>query len=111
MTELSTLERKPLSDLHQIAAQLGIKEYRKYRKPALAELIYKTATDQAVSQQATGGQPATNGGEANGAETAPRYGTTTEGETANGAAEGRVTDSFGEADTGLASTPEPEQRR
>src|SRR5215212_11226022 len=111
MTEISTLERKPLSDLHQIASQLGIKEYRKYRKPALAELIYKTATEQAVSQQATGQQPATNGGEANGAETVPRYGTTTDGETANGAAEGRVTDSFGEADTGLAPTPEPERRR
>jgi transcription termination factor Rho len=52
MTELSTLERKPLSDLHQIAAQLGIEQYRKYRKPALAELIYKTATEQAVGQQA-----------------------------------------------------------
>jgi transcription termination factor Rho len=51
MTELSTLERKPLSDLHQIAAQLGIEQYRKYRKPALAELIYKTATEQAVGQQ------------------------------------------------------------
>src|SRR5918997_2900585 len=58
MTELSTLERKPLSDLHQIAAQLGIEQYRKYRKPALAELIYKTATE-----QATGQQTATNGGE------------------------------------------------
>jgi transcription termination factor Rho len=58
MTELATLEKKPLSDLHQIAAQLGIKQYRKYRKPALAELIYKTATDQAeetaVSAPATG---------------------------------------------------------
>jgi len=51
MTELATLEKKPLSDLHQIAAQLGIKQYRKYRKPALAELIYKTATDQAGGQQ------------------------------------------------------------
>jgi transcription termination factor Rho len=51
MTELSTLERKPLSDLHQIAAQLGIEQYRKYRKLALAELIYKTATEQAVGQQ------------------------------------------------------------
>src|SRR5215204_2498673 len=58
MTELSTLERKPLSDLHQIAAQLGIEQYRKYRKPALAELIYKTATEQAVGQQT-----AKNGGE------------------------------------------------
>ena len=51
MTELSTLERKRLSDLHQIASQLGIKQYRKYRKPELAEMIYKVATEQAASQQ------------------------------------------------------------
>ncbi|HWI45311.1 MAG TPA: Rho termination factor N-terminal domain-containing protein, partial [Rubrobacter sp.] len=38
MTERSTLERKRLSDLHQIASQLGIKQYR---KPELAEMIYK----------------------------------------------------------------------
>ena len=57
MTELSTLERKRLSDLHQIASQLGIKQYRKYRKPELAEMIYKVATEQAASQQTT-----TNGG-------------------------------------------------
>ena len=44
MTELATLERKALSDLHHIASQLGIEQYRKYRKPQLAELIYKTAT-------------------------------------------------------------------
>ncbi len=106
MTEISTLERKPLSDLHQIASQLGIEEYRKYRKPQLAELIYKTATEQAGIQQSTVEQPATNGGE-----TAPQYGTTSNGEAANGAAQGRVTDSFGEADTGLAPTPEPERRQ
>ncbi|MDP9410650.1 MAG: transcription termination factor Rho, partial [Actinomycetota bacterium] len=53
MTELSTLERKRLSDLHQIASQLGIKQYRKYRKPELAEMIYKVATEQAASQRAT----------------------------------------------------------
>ena len=101
MTEISTLERKPLSDLHQIASQLGIKEYRKYRKPQLAELIYKTATEQAAGQR-----PTPNGGEA-----APQYGTTTNGETANGATQGRVTDSFGEADTALAPTPGPDQRQ
>src|SRR3712207_4862102 len=81
MTELSTLERKPLSDLHQIAAQLGIEQYRKYRKPALAELIYKTATEQAVGQQTT-----TNGGEtsqdAAGSETADTSSAVVE--TANG---------------------------
>src|SRR5215217_5117212 len=101
MTEISTLERKPLSDLHQIASQLGIEEYRKYRKPQLAELIYKTATEQAASQQ-----PTTNGGE-----TAPQYGTTADGQAANGAAQGRVTDSFGEADTALAPTPKTERRQ
>ena len=47
MTEISTLERKRLSDLHQIASQLGIKQYRKYRKPELAEMIYQVATEQA----------------------------------------------------------------
>ena len=77
MAELSTLERKRLSDLHQIASQLGIKQYRKYRKPELAEMIYKVATEQAASQQenTTNGDtndasataqepPATNGGTA-----------------------------------------------
>ncbi|MGI9049638.1 MAG: transcription termination factor Rho [Rubrobacteraceae bacterium] len=54
MTELDTLERKRLSDLHQIASQLGIAQYRKYRKPELAQLIYRTATEQATSQRATG---------------------------------------------------------
>ncbi len=47
MTEKATLERKRLSDLHQIASQLGIKQYRKYRKPELAEMIYQVATEQA----------------------------------------------------------------
>lgn len=64
MTELATLERKRLSDLHQIASQLGIEKYRKYRKPELAELIFKVATDQASKQAA----PATNGSENGGAE-------------------------------------------
>jgi transcription termination factor Rho len=50
MTELGTLENKRLSDLHQIAAQLGIPRYRKYRKPELAEVIYKAATEQAAGQ-------------------------------------------------------------
>src|SRR5215210_3968917 len=52
MTELSTLERKRLSDLHQIASQLGIEQYRKYRKPELAQMIYKVATEQAAEQAA-----------------------------------------------------------
>jgi transcription termination factor Rho len=53
MTELSTLERKRLSDLHQIASQLGIEQYRKYRKPELAQMIYKVATEQAAEQTAS----------------------------------------------------------
>jgi transcription termination factor Rho len=61
MTELSTLERKRLSDLHQIASQLGIKQYRKYRKPELAEMIYKVATEQAASQQETTTKGASDG--------------------------------------------------
>ncbi len=56
MTEKATLERKRLSDLHQIASQLGIKQYRKYRKPELAEMIYQVATEQAgQTPQATNG--------------------------------------------------------
>jgi transcription termination factor Rho len=95
MTELSTLERKRLSDLHQIASQLGIKQYRKYRKPELAEMIYKVATEQAASQQnnnaANGGAataaapPAANGGAA--APTAPEPVT---GDTAAGTVDGAV---------------------
>ena len=77
MTELATLERKPLSDLHQIAAQLGIEGYRKYRKPQLAELIYKTATEQAVGQQ-----PTSNGGDA--ARPAPEAETAENGAASNG---------------------------
>jgi transcription termination factor Rho len=50
MTELGTLESKRLSDLHQIASQLGIPRYRKYRKPELAEMIYKVATEQAAGE-------------------------------------------------------------
>jgi transcription termination factor Rho len=113
MTELSTLERKPLSDLHQIAAQLGIEQYRKYRKPALAELIYKTATEQAVGQQT-----ATNGGETSQdaavSETVDTSSATVEtangkvvDETVTGPAETHL-DPFGEADTALAPT---EKRR
>ena len=52
MTELSTLERKRLSDLHQIASQLGIEQYRKYRKPERAQMIYKVSTEQEAEQAA-----------------------------------------------------------
>jgi transcription termination factor Rho len=99
MTELSTLERKRLSDLHQIASQLGIEQYRKYRKPELAQMIYKVATEQAA-EQAAGRQdgpvqtapeaPASNG-EADTAETRE----------AASAAQAPVMDGFGEADTAV----------
>jgi transcription termination factor Rho len=107
MTELSTLERKRLSDLHQIASQLGIKQYRKYRKPELAEMIYKVATEQAASQQNSN---TTNGDAA--ATVTPEAPVTTEG--SNGATETPVTapvDGFGEADTNLATTEQVERQR
>src|SRR3954466_4327453 len=112
MTELSTLERKPLSDLHQIASQLGIEQYRKYRKPQLAELIYKTATEQAVGQQ----QGADNNIETVPPTIAPdsdTNGATTNGEatTAAPAATETHVDSFGEADTAIATPEEVERRR
>ena len=106
MTERSTLERKRLSDLHQIASQLGIKQYRKYRKPELAEMIYKVATEQAASQQ---NETTTNGGAA---ATATREApVTTDGP--NGATETPVApvDGFGEADTNLATTEQVERQR
>jgi transcription termination factor Rho len=106
MTERSTLERKRLSDLHQIASQLGIKQYRKYRKPELAEMIYKVATEQAASQQ---NETTTNGGAtANATREAP---VTTDGP--NGATETPVApvDGFGEADTNLATTEQVERQR
>ena len=108
MTERSTLERKRLSDLHQIASQLGIKQYRKYRKPELAEMIYKVATAQAESQQ--------NDNATNGAATATA---TQEApatmEEPNGATEtppvAAPVDGFGEADTNLATTEQVERQR
>jgi transcription termination factor Rho len=89
MSELGTLERKRLSDLHQIASQLGIEQYRKYRKPELAEMIYKVATEQAASQQAT------RDGGTNGDATETREATSA----TTGATETPVMDGFGEADT------------
>jgi transcription termination factor Rho len=70
MTELGTLESKRLSDLHQIASQLGIPRYRKYRKPELAEMIYKVATEQAAGEpegdngREAVAEPRSNGGAA-----------------------------------------------
>ena len=106
MTDISTLERKPLSDLHQIASQLGIEQYRKYRKPQLAELIYKTATEQAVGQQ-----PATNGGEGTTATETTENGAATNGEAVSRTATEDHVDPFGEADTALATPEEMEQQR
>jgi transcription termination factor Rho len=106
MTERSTLERKRLSDLHQIASQLGIKQYRKYRKPELAEMIYKVATEQAASQQ---NETTTNGGAA---ATATQEAPVTT-EDPNGATETPVAapvDGFGEADTNLATTEQIERQ-
>ena len=107
MTELATLERKRLSDLHQIASQLGIQQYRRYRKNELAEMIYKVATEQAAGQQ-------TSRGEANAA-AAPTNGATevraTNGATQEAATQAPV-DGFGEADTTVVAQPEEiEQRR
>ena len=107
MTERSTLERKRLSDLHQIASQLGIKQYRKYRKPELAEMIYKVATEQAASQQ---NETTTNGGAA--ATATQEAPVTTDGP--NGATDTPVAvpvDGFGEADTNLATTEQVERQR
>jgi len=107
MTERSTLERKRLSDLHQIASQLGIKQYRKYRKPELAEMIYKVATEQAGSQQ---NENTTNGGAA--ATATQEAPATIDGP--NGATEAPVAapvDGFGEADTNLATTEQIERQR
>jgi transcription termination factor Rho len=107
MTERSTLERKRLSDLHQIASQLGIKQYRKYRKPELAEMIYKVATEQAASQQneatINGGAAATATQEAPVTTDAPN-GAATETPVAS-------VDGFGEADTNLATTEQVERQR
>ncbi|HEX7170596.1 MAG TPA: transcription termination factor Rho, partial [Rubrobacter sp.] len=107
MTERATLERKRLSDLHQIASQLGIKQYRKYRKPELAEMIYKVATEQAASQQ---DESTTNGGTT---ATATQEVPIT-ADVPNGAMEtptAAPVDGPGEADTNLATTEEVERQR
>src|SRR5918998_2934963 len=107
MTERSTLERKRLSDLHQIASQLGIKQYRKYRKPELAEMIYQVATEQAASQQ---NDNATNGG-ATATATQEAPATTEEPNGATETPAAPPVDGFGEADTNLATTEQVERQR
>jgi transcription termination factor Rho len=117
MTELATLERKALSDLHQIASQLGIEQYRKYRKPQLAELIYKTATEQAATQQPAAVEPApaqdTTNGASNGAPTAVE--TTNGSSDVDGAvaepAQEAQPDPFGEADAALEPVREEESQQ
>ena len=113
MTELATLERKALSDLHQIASQLGIEQYRKYRKPQLAELIYKTATEQAATQQPAAVEPApaqdTTNGVTNGG---PATVETTNGSSAADTAVAEPAqaqpDPFGEADVAFEPVREEE---
>ncbi|MDP9425561.1 MAG: transcription termination factor Rho [Actinomycetota bacterium] len=126
MTELATLERKPLSDLHQIASQLGIEQYRKYRKPQLAELIYKTATDQADEGSSAGSPAATEAPQQPVAEVAteaPKTNGATDSaaapEVSNGSTNGTSsvatetprTDPFGEADTAAVAAPEEVEKR
>ena len=109
MTELATLERKRLSDLHQIASQLGIEQYRKYRKNELAEMIYKVATEQAAGQQASREEDNFAAAPTNGA---------AEARTINGSGDVQETitqapvDGFGEADATVVAPPEEvEQQR
>ena len=115
MTDLSTLERKRLSDLHQIASQLGIEQYRKYRKPELAQRIYEVATEQAstqnVRQDPRPSEPAaTNGASSPAGEVPDGARSTSQGNSQNGA-NGVVETANGEGN-GVAVAPEaPEQRR
>ena len=106
MTELATLERKRLSDLHQIASQLGIEQYRKYRKSELAEMIYKVATEQAAGQHSGATESPTP---------VASNGTAAEVRETNGAsreASQAPVDGFGEADATVVAPPEEvEQRR
>ena len=114
MTELATLERKKLSDLHQIASQLGIEQYRRYRKNELAEMIYKVATEQAAGQHATREENSTSAAPTNGAaeaRAANGAGATQEAATQEAATQAPV-DGFGEADATVVAQPEEvEQRR
>ncbi|CAA9493169.1 MAG: Transcription termination factor Rho [uncultured Rubrobacteraceae bacterium] len=104
MTEKATLERKRLSDLHQIASQLGIKQYRKYRKPELAEMIYQVATEQAgqATAETTNGAPEAPTGNGAAAATLP------ESETAPQAAPQAAPVPTEEAN---GAAPAPEQAR
>ena len=112
MTELATLEGKRLSDLHQIASQLGIEQYRKFRKPDLAQKIYQVATEQAATQQSTRvearPQP-TNGASqtGNGSFQAPAPASAQ----ATAPAAQAPVDGFGEADTAVLDPPSEVERR
>ncbi|TCJ19404.1 transcription termination factor Rho [Rubrobacter taiwanensis] len=107
MTELATLERKRLSDLHQIASQLGIKQYRKYRKSELAQKIYEVATRQAAEQQAaaTDGPAAAEQERQTAVAVAERDGSAEEA-----ARKSPEVDAWGEADTAVVEQPPAEQK-
>lgn len=105
MTELATLEGKRLSDLHQIASQLGIEQYRKFRKPELAQKIYQVATEQAATQQST--RIDTTPQRTNGAS---QSGNGSSQATAQATAQAPV-DGFGEADTAVLDQPAEVERR
>src|SRR5215217_3915051 len=117
MTERATLERKRLSDLHQIASQLGLKQYRKYRKPELAEMIYKVATEQAASQQENTTNGASDGATTTAAEAQANGGTPktpepVKNETTVEATQEVTQEITQEAATEApAETPAPEHRR
>ncbi|MGB3682653.1 MAG: transcription termination factor Rho [Rubrobacteraceae bacterium] len=124
MTELATLEGKRLSDLHQIASQLGIEQYRKYRKPELAQMIYRVATEQAATQQTARGETApsratapapqtgngSNGSNGSAQASAPAPVQEPAPATAPATAQAPV-DGFGEADTAVVENPSEVDRR
>ncbi len=119
MSELATLERKRLSDLHQIASQLGIEQYRKYRKPELAEMIYKVATEQATDQRASRENGSSDGGAvtmpdasaANGATEATVAPTETEIPTTDGSSESGQASSQHPPERNREQKPEPRRRQ
>ncbi len=111
MSELNTLEQKRLSDLHQIAAQLGIEQYRKYRKAELAQKIYDVATEQAGQQNS--GSYDGNGNGSRGDSSAFQAAEPTPAEapqTDEGAAQTH-TDAFGEAESAVVREPTEVERR
>jgi len=107
MSELATLERKRLSDLHQIASQLGIEQYRKYRKPELAEMIYKVATQQATDQRASRENGSSDGGTATMPDASAANGVT---EATVAPTETEIPTTDGSSESGQASSQHPPER-